>query len=375
MKIIELCTSKGWGGLELYVWQVSQWLNTHAHECHVVIASNSLIAERLKDSDISTSFIQPRFRLFPWLAAFHLARFIDQQQVNILHVHWTKDLILAALAKRLSRRPVKLVFSRHMALTRHKRDIYHRFIYGSIDKFLVISKRLYAEARRYLPVAEDRLELLYHGIADFPAVNPENCQQTFRQNNLSNAKFRILLPGRIEHYKGQHTLLEAIILLQQRGYDVDVVILGHIMDEAYFRKLEQQTKAAGLEKKVHYLGFVEKPTLIYGCFDVVVLTTYAETFGLVLVEAMKSGVAVIGTNAGGVPEIIEHDQTGMLYAPGNASELAECLQKLIEDAGLRQRLAVAGRAYAEATFSEQQHYSKLIQIFSELVNDKSENDL
>lgn len=264
---------------------------------------------------------------------------------------------------------MKLVFIRHMALTRHKRDFYHRFIYHSIDRFLVITKKLYAEAQQYLPVPEDKLQLLYHGVADFKPVEQTVCKQFFADNNLQRAKFRILLPGRIEHYKGQHTLVEAVDQLQQRGIDAEMVILGHVMDEAYFTGLEQQISAGGLEKKIHYLGFIEKPTLIYGCFDVVVLTTYAETFGLVLVEAMKSGVAVIGTNAGGVPEIIEHDQTGLLYEPGNASDLADCLQKLIEDTALRERLAQAGKTYADETFSEQQHYSKLTQIFSELINE------
>jgi len=372
MKILELCTSKGWGGLELYVWQISRWLNTHQYDCHVVTAPESLITRRLAGSNISMSEIRPRFRFFPWLAALRLARLIERQQIDILHVHWTRDLILAAIAKRLARHRVKLVFSRHMALTRHKRDFYHRFIYHSIDRFLVITKTLYAEARQYLPIAEDRIQLLYHGVTDFPAVEEANCEEFFANNNLQQATFRILLPGRIEHYKGQHTLIEAMAYLQQRGLDVDMIMLGHVMDEAYFKELQQQSRAAGLEKKIHYLGFAEKPTQIYACFDVVVLTTYAETFGLVLVEAMKSGVAVVGTNAGGVPEIIEHEKTGMLYEPGNAMTLADCLQRLLEDAALRQRLAAAGKAYADETFSEQQHYAKLTQIFSELLNDRSD---
>lgn len=98
MKIIELCTSKGWGGLELYVWQVSKWFKTHQHDCHAVIVPGSLIAERLAGSDIGTTCIKPLFRLLPCLAALRLARLIDQQQTDILHVHWTRDLILAALA-------------------------------------------------------------------------------------------------------------------------------------------------------------------------------------------------------------------------------------------------------------------------------------
>lgn len=375
MNIIELCTSKGWGGLEIYALQVSKWFRQNQHDCYAVIAPDSLIAKRLAGSDIETTLIKPWFRLLPWLAALRLARLIDQRQVDILHVHWTRDLILAALAKRLARHPVKLVFIRHMALTRHKRDFYHRFIYHSIDRFLVITKKLYAEAKQFLPVSEDKLQLLYHGVADFDAVDQTHCDGFFAENQLQDARFRILLPGRIEHYKGQHTLVEAVIKLHKEGIDADLVILGHIMDEGYFKGLQQQIVAAGLEQKIHYLGFVEQPTLIYGCFDLVVLTTYAETFGLVLVEAMKSGVAVIGTDAGGVPEIIEHEKTGMLYEPGNTSELADCVKKMIKEPAWRAQLASAGKAYADQTFSEQAHYAKLTTIFSELINSKSDKKI
>ena len=375
MKIIELCTSKGWGGLELYAWQVSKWLKANQHSCHAVIVPESLIASRLLDSGISVTYIQPVFRLFPCVAAFRLARYIDKTKADILHVHWTRDLILAALAKRLCRRTVKLVFIRHMALTRHKRDFYHRFIYRSIDRFLVITKKLYAEAQQYLPLEKEKLQLLYHGVSDVEPRDPSVCEKLYLDNDIPGPGFKILLPGRIEYYKGQHTLIEAVAQLQTRGFDVEVALLGHVMDKAYFGNLQEKITAVGLQKKVHYLGFVEKPTLIYGCFNVVVLTTYSETFGLVLVEAMKSGVAVIGTNAGGVPEIIEHEKTGMLFEPGNANELADCLQKMIADSTLCDRLAIAGKEYVDKTFSEQQHYSRLMQIFSEVANNKSDKSI
>ena len=366
MKILELCTSSGWGGLELYAWQAGRWLHQHKYPCVAVITSDSLLAERFADSGVQIVYSRPRFRSLPLLAAWRLARILDEQDIDILHVHWNKDLILAVLAKRFSRRRPKLVFIRHMALTRHKRDVYHRFIYNGVDKYLVITKRLYAEARRFLPLGEDKIELLYHGVPAFAQTDPAACQDFYARHHLPAQAFNILLPGRIEHYKGQHVLLEALQHMAQSGVNAHVVLLGHVMDEAYFTDLQQQVERDGLQDRVHYLGFVDKPSEIYGCFDVVVLTTYAETFGLVLVEAMKCGVAVIGTNAGGVPEIIEHGQTGLLYEPGDAAGLADCLQRLMDDESLRQRLARAGKDYADQVFSEQQHYAKLIQIFTDL---------
>lgn len=368
MRVLELCTSKGWGGLELYALQLTQWLNEQGHDCSAVAAPGSMMSERLKKMSREVIICKPKFKLFPLWAAKRLARIIDQNKIDILHAHWNKDLPFAVLAKKLSKRKPKLVFIRHMALTRHKRDFYHRFIYKNIDKYLVITQQLYLEARRFLPVPEEKLQLIYHGVADFEVSDSVACKQFLSKNDIQDDVFRLLLPGRIEHYKGQHTLIEAVGLLRQNGINVELALLGHIMDEAYYRQLMTEVMKSGLEKQVHYLGFIEKPTLFYNCFDVVVLTTYAETFGLVLVEAMKSGVAVIGTRAGGVPEIIEHNKTGMLYEPGNAEDLAQCLEKMIKDPERTRELAAAGKKYADETFSEQRHYAKLLQIFTELTH-------
>ncbi|NIQ10135.1 MAG: glycosyltransferase family 4 protein, partial [Gammaproteobacteria bacterium] len=70
-------------------------------------------------------------------------------------------------------------------------------------------------------------------------------------------------------------------------------------------------------------------------------------------------VAVIGTRAGGVPEIIEHGKTGLMFKPGDAKGLADCIMQLSEDPALRQIMADSGRKFVEERFSEQKHYDQL----------------
>ena len=368
MKILELCTSAGWGGLELYVLNISKWLQQQGHDCLVVTSQDSLISRRLQDSGVKKAYITPRLKFLPIWAAIKLARVIDKQQSDILHVHWTKDLFLAVLAKCISSQKPKLVFIRHMTLTRHKRDAYHRFIYQNIDAFLVITRRLQTEARKFLPLDDSKIHLLYHGVAEQDQADQTTCEQFLRQKDLDRQAFRILLPGRIEHGKGQHILVEAVHILKQGGFELGVAMLGHIMDQSYFDTLQKQIKSWGLEDNFRYLGFVENPVYIYNCFDVLVLTTYAETFGLVLIEGMKCGVPVVGSNAGGVPEVIEHGKTGLLYEPGDAAGLASCIRQLLDNQELCATLAKAGKQFADEVFSEQQHYTKLMQIFTGLTD-------
>mgnify|MGYP000607183154 CR=1 FL=1 len=135
------------------------------------------------------------------------------------------------------------------------------------------------------------------------------------------------------------------------------------MDETYFQDLKDSIKKNNLESNILYLGFHNNPTSIMPCFDVVILATKCETFGLVLPEAMRAGVAVVGSNCGGVPEIIEHEKTGLMFETENGEDLTIQLSKLVDDKDFCSRLASAGKIDADERFSEEKHFKKLIDYF------------
>ena len=98
------------------------------------------------------------------------------------------------------------------------------------------------------------------------------------------------------------------------------------------------------------------------------MPTFEETFGLVLAEAMHMGVAVIGSRAGGVPEIIDQEVTGLMFEPGNYNDLAATLRRLHGDSELRRRLAEQGRASAMEKYSDESHMRRLENYFARLLN-------
>jgi len=161
-------------------------------------------------------------------------------------------------------------------------------------------------------------------------------------------------------------LIEALEILARDNLRPRVALIGPVMDDSYYAKLLQQIQDSGLSQNVACLGETRQTQKLMSCCDVVVLTTYCETFGLVLVEAMRVGTAVVGTNAGGVPEIIRDGETGMLFAPGDSRELAQRLAELMRDAKLRNRLADAGKDYADARFDEVRHFNDLARILEGL---------
>lgn len=351
-RILELCLSDGHGGLELYVAHLSALLRERGRDCHAMVAPGTLLAQRLDERGVPARRFSVWFRKLPLLGAMRLARYFERERIDVVHIHWSRDLPLAALAKRLSRRRVRLVHSRHMHITRGKHDPYHRFIYGAVDCYVALSKAMQDDARRYLPLRPQALELVYLGV---PAPDPG----TVNPEPRTSGPLRIGQFSRIERAKGQHLVLEAVNILRGRGLDVRARIIGYAMDPAYLASLREEVERCGLREMIEFSDFVPSPQRMMPEFDVIVLASERETFGLVLVEAMRSGVAVIGTNAGGVPEIIEHGESGLLFDPGSAASLAERLQFLVEHPEEREKLAAAGRERADRMFSEEAHIARI----------------
>jgi glycosyltransferase involved in cell wall biosynthesis len=101
--------------------------------------------------------------------------------------------------------------------------------------------------------------------------------------------------------------------------------------------------------------------------DVLASASYAEPFGRALLEAQASGVPVVGTRSGGVPEFVEDGVTGLLVPPQDPAALATALQRLLGDAGLRERLARAGRAQAEERFGLAERYDAVADVYAAVV--------
>lgn len=368
MNILGICLSQGKGGLELYAHRAIEALRVAGHDCHFALCPGSFLG--LREWRVPLLEIRPVFRHLPLLAARRLAKYIDAHNIDIIHMHWNKDLNLAALAKSLSRRKPRLVYTRHMEITRSKLDLYHRMLYGQVDRLLVISKFVQEQAYCYLPLNRDKISLLYVGVAETTRLSLNECRQLIKNEFDINSDFVIGMIGRIERGKGQHVLIDALALLNKAIPGLCVMMAGPIMNQAYFEKLLQQIENNHLTEQVKYLGVSKEPGKLMTCCDVVVLTTYCETFGLTLAEAMRAGTAVIGTGAGGVLEIIKHNETGLLFEPGNAGQLAEGLSRLHAEPVLRAELAEAGKKYADEMFDEKKHFKNLEQVLVAETSDR-----
>jgi glycosyltransferase involved in cell wall biosynthesis len=360
MKILELCLSPDYGGLEMHMRDFSRWLSQRPDiQLFLCFQENSRIHQDLQNLNLPSLKFSGKAGKFPWKKALQLRWFIEQNEIEVVHVHWKFDLPLVALTKRLSRKKFRFVHTRQMNMPGRKKDFYHRFIYGSMDRFVAITKYIERQAAENLPLPPERITQVYYGVKIPDGLSPKKTEVLKKELGIEG-EFSVGLLGRLSEYKGQHLLIEAVEMLKREGIRIDAWIVGASFEPAYKEKLQDMVDEKQIADRIHFMDFYPDPITLMSCFDTVVLTTKNETFGLVLIEAMHAGVAVIGSDAGGVPEIIDHGETGLLFETWNASALANAIQVLFDDENLRRQMATTGQEKARNKFDLENQYQNFL---------------
>ncbi len=367
--LLELCTSPAKGGLELYYANISNQLQEYFHVVNV-ISSHSQV-----EANIGTAHpvlkLNKKAHYFPIIAALKLAKIIDDYGIHVVHMHWNKDLTLLVLAKLLSKSRPKIVLTRHMQFPARKDSFFHRFLYQHIDHIIAITKTMENDLKRFIPQdVQPEISVNYLGIQPLQPSAAEVVKQVRKPYDPDSNKFLIGLFGRIDPYKGPDLLIDALVMAKQQQLPFKALIVGHAMTESYLESLKKRVSQHQLEDYLIFTGFVENPRELMQACDTVILTTIEETFGLVLIEAMSMGVPVIGSNRGGVPEIIEHQQTGLLFESGDSQELFKALLFLYQHPVIAQDYAKKALATVQVKFSAQRHLDRLVKCLTELSRGK-----
>ena len=139
----------------------------------------------------------------------------------------------------------------------------------------------------------------------------------------------------------------------------------------YRDTLKEQATDLGVLENIIFQDFSSEPQQLMQLCDCVILASGQETFGLVLPEAMRVGVAVIGSNSGGVPEIIDHGKTGLLFETQNANSLYQQVERLYNDADFKEKISMQGKLSADQRFDNDDHFQSLEKhLISAIANSK-----
>lgn len=179
----------------------------------------------------------------------------------------------------------------------------------------------------------------------------------------------IALVGRISRWKGQKMLLNAFYQISKRNSNIKLAFIGSPPpnQELFLKELQELIIELNIVNKVVLIPFTNEISRVWQCIDIAVVpSTEPEPFGLVAVEAMLAKKPVVGSNHGGLTEIIVNNETGFLVEPNNETKLAEAISKLIENPELRKQLGENGYQRAINEFSVATYVNKFEKLLLEL---------
>lgn len=179
---------------------------------------------------------------------------------------------------------------------------------------------------------------------------------------------RVGLVATLGRLKGHDVFLRAIARLPRelalRAYVVSGALYETRGSEFSLDALRTMSRRLGIETRVGFTGFVSEPAMAMRALDVIVhATTVPEPFGLVIVEGMACGRAVITSAAGGAAEIIAAEVDALTHVPGDVDGLAAAIERLVVDGALRSRLGAAGRRSAELRFNRDRLGAAIVPIY------------
>ena len=326
------CASTSWGGLEMNQLRNATWMKERGHTVIVFARENTRIAEEARKNRLPVQFISKHRKYYDFKKSLALKKSLKKNGVTHLIVRDPKDMSICALAKTLMGGKLFLAYFMEMQIGIPKRDFIHTLRFKKFDLWSCPLPWLASQVKEMTKFPE-KIIVIPSGLDLNQFDNLIDKNKALELLNLDKSKTWIGLIGRFDEQKGQHLLLEAFKKIENRYPNLNAVFLGEkTKGEAseYYEKLIEFIRENQLNDRVEIRSFRPDISTFYAAIDIFVMATKAETFGMVTIEAMAAGLKIVGSNAGGTPEILDHGNYGLLFQSGDSNSLADKMIELLE---------------------------------------------
>lgn len=305
-----------------------------------------------------------------WMASRELRRIVMQESPDILHANSVRAGLIALMA---------LWRKKHPKLIWHVQDNVPTNLIGKmirilasrrVDVSFVISNAIRDNFATFDCLRKTTI-VVYNGIDPGSDIGA-NIRNDF---GVPEHRFVIGVVGQIAPWKRQLDALYMFKNLVCEVPDCELWIVGEPRFRSentdYDSQLRCEAQAMGIAHQVRFLGFRDDVMNVMESIDVLLVPSENEPFGRVIIEAMLSGKPVVGTNAGGIPEIVKDGETGYLVAVGDVKGITQAILRLFHDTGLRVRFGDRARMICKECFSIQAQVRAMRAVYTSLANTKS----
>ena len=303
-----------------------------------------------------------------------------KENYNIIHTHCSgvaAPLIVGYIAKKIFKKP--LVYTVHCCRvsTYHPMSKFDSLINGliiKIEKFclehadytIVLTNKTKEIIQKNYEIPNEKITVIPDVIDSDEFISnltDKNIQEFQQKYNLDNNLKKIVFIGRIAYEKGCSVLLNAFKKLIRD--DCELIFYGD-GNERFL--LEKEIERMGVQKKCQVTGYLPNTdiSLAIKTADLVVMPSLHEEFGGLILEIASVGKAVIGSNIGGIPTLIEDGKSGLLFECGNVEELSKKIDEIIDKSDLLQEYGDELKKNISKKYSFQDNMNKIKKIYSTL---------
>lgn len=296
---------------------------------------------------ISKHYMNPflGFDLIHLIRAIRLLRdCIREKQIQIIHSHkHPMDFLVALAAGPFP--SVKKITTIHSTENKEKFWAWRWWRYPFIKKSLMqfdhiftVSESVRGNTIHYFSLPPQKVVTVMNGI-DLSELKPDlPVDEVRRRYKIPPDHFVILCVGRLEYPKGQDVLLRAIASILKSGdfsEKISILLVGSPHPPSFQKKLQVLSEELKIEKNITWIGYEPNVPNILQIADLYIQPSRRDALPRALMEAMGMGVCSIGSNVDGIPEIIEHEKTGLIFENENAEDLARQIRKVLAHPEMR----------------------------------------
>lgn len=362
IKILHVLTDKNIGGAGRWLLYYLNYHNREKFEVKVALPADSLLCEAVRQKGVEVialaeladcSFDKRAFR--------PLWRLMRQEKPDILHTHAS---LTARLAGRAAGVPT-IIHTKHCmegSPGKLPKKLARRAMNHCLsDCIIAVSKAV----RRSMIVggtSPKKIVTIYNGIERIAIPSAAEKAALLVQYGGREGELAVGIVARLEEVKDHETFLRAAAEILKKRQDVRFYIIG---DGSLREKLRARAEALGISEKVTFTGFIKEIEALEAALDIAVITSKQEALCLSLLESMIAGIPAVGTDSGGVAEVIKDGENGYLVPVGDAHRLALRIEMLLADAEKRQKMGEAAAQYAAAHFLAEQMTRKIEKLYLE----------
>ncbi len=317
------------GGAERHVMNLASGLNTDLFEI-LVLAPEGRFADCLRKMGIQVRPVQMRSKWDLW-AVVELFRKLRQFSSDVVHTHDSRGNLFGRIAGTCSR--AKVVVS-----TVHASPTARRGVFGSL---YLLADRITAKLSDVVVAVSDHIKdeitAAPRVVTIPPGVDLKSFDNTERRPD--NQGIRLGMVGRLERIKGPDIVFRAMPKVVKRLPDVKLYVIGEgsMLDE-----LNEMARMGNFSDSVNFIGYSDNVAKCLKAVDILVCGSRSEGFGLAAAEAMAMGIPVVGSDVGGMREVVENGVTGYLVPVEDTEALAEAIVEIAQDVEKARRMGEAG---------------------------------